>query len=66
MLEFSHLFSIGIVKTDLLLFVNLFVVVLCSKASDHLLFNMNFASIFLGLLCGNAECYADAALPKLS
>ena len=66
MLEFSHLFSIGIVKTDLLLFVNLLVVVLCSKASDNLLFKMNFASIFLGFLCGDAECCGDAVLPKLS
>ncbi len=53
-------------NTQLQLFVNLLVVVLCGRWSDKLLFIMMFYSLIHSVLRGDAECYADAVLPKQS
>ena len=48
------------------LFTILLVVVLCSSASDKLLFMMNIYSVIHSMIGSSAECYADVMLPKLS
>ena len=50
----------------MLLFVILFVVVLCSSAGNKLLFIIGFYAPIYGILGRNAECYADVVYSKLS